>query len=116
MSRKFDPERERLILAAAKAVKVGLVSSASQAATVFEVPYQRVLERINGHSSLASNGGHNKALNETQELAVRKFLDQSIQLNFPIRHDMLWGAAQTIPRRSNSTRILSHSWPGNFIK
>jgi hypothetical protein len=116
MSRKFDPEVEQLVLRAAEAVKIGLVSSASQAAQIFGIHYQRVLRRINGHSSLSSNGGHNKALNETQELTVQKFLDRSIQLGFPLRHDMLWSAAQIILRRSDSTRVLSHCWPSNFVK
>ena len=116
MHPKFDPIVEARIQLAIDAINSNLTRSICAAATQFDVPYQRLLVCINGRPNKKSVRGLNKALNEAQELALMKYLDLSIKLDFPIHYDMLHSAAETILTECDSTRILGKGWAAQFVK
>ena len=116
MPPKFDPIVEARIQLVIDAINSNLMHSIRAAATQFDVPYQRLLACINGRPNKKSVGGLNKVLNEAQELALIKYLDLSIELDFPICYNMLHSAAETILTECDSTRILGKGWAAQFVK
>ena len=64
--KKITPEEQR-IDKAIKALKNNEYTSVMKAHHVFNVPYQKLLQRYNGRPAADSLGGHNKTLDDAQE-------------------------------------------------
>jgi hypothetical protein len=48
----------------------------TQIATLYNVPYQRLLARVNDRGNRSQNGEHNKALSIEQELTLIRIIDR----------------------------------------
>jgi hypothetical protein len=68
---KFDPEVEKRIANAIEHTKKNPGTKLSKVAVKFVVPYDLFYRRLYGRGASNTYGGHNKALNETQEGALK---------------------------------------------
>jgi hypothetical protein len=84
MAPKFKPETEARIVRVLDAKSQNPTCTLPDLANQYNVNYKTLLAHYQGRGNMKSKGGQNKALWESQELALRKFLDRSIHLRFPV--------------------------------
>ena len=96
----FDAHTEVRISEAIEALKAGKFKHATAAATHYRVPYNRLIYRSKGGQSKQACGGHNRALNDDQELAIKHYVDRCELLGFPANRKAIQAAANSILRHA----------------
>ncbi|KAL3424151.1 beta-lactamase [Phlyctema vagabunda] len=113
---RFNQEIEDRIVAALKAVQERDSYGINEAARDFQVNGQALRRRLKGSKSVKNNGGHNKALNSEQMIALTSFIDRQISLGIPTSKDMVVTAAQRILHVAGSNHELGRHWYTRWIK
>ena len=78
---KFDPEVEKRIANAIVFSQEHPRLKLSKVAVQFVVLYNLFYQRLHRHSAGNTHGGHNKALNATQDSALKAYINFLIYIN-----------------------------------
>jgi hypothetical protein len=87
----------------------------SQVAVKFAVPYDQFYRRFGGRKAGNTHGGHNKALNETEDGTLKQYLNFLIYIGKDPNLHTIQQAANLLLRAGGSTRILGRDWSKNWF-
>ena len=113
---KFDPEVEKRIADAIDYSQKNPSIKLSKVAVKFVVPYDLFYRRLHGRNAGNTHSGHNKALNETQEGALKIYIKFLIYINSEPNFYTIQQAGNLILRASGLSRILGRDWSKNWFK
>ena len=103
---KFSAETKARIKEAIAFFHANPGQKKSKIAIKFVVPYDLFYRRLNGRKDGKSKGGHNKALDETQDGALKRYINFLIYISKDPNLRTIQQAANSILRASGSDRIL----------
>lgn len=106
---KFSAETQSRIAEAIAFVQDNPDIKLTKVAVKFLIPYDQFTRRLKGRPASNSRGGHNKALDDTQEDGLRKYINFLIHIGKNPNLRTIQQAANSILRASGSTRILGRA-------
>jgi hypothetical protein len=112
---KFDPEVEKRIANAIVFSQENPGLKLSKVAVQFVVPYNLFYRRLHGRAAGNTHGGHNKALDATQDNALKAYINFLIYINSEPNLSTIRQAGNSILRACGSTRILGRDWAKNWF-
>src|SRR5437763_4099376 len=87
--KKEEVKIEQRMKEALYAIKLRRVKSILAAATEFDVPYMRLLRRVNGRKSRSEARIEQQLLTKTEELELVRWIKQCTIVGYPISYQML---------------------------
>jgi hypothetical protein len=112
---KFDPEVEKRIANAIVFSQENPGLKLSKVAVQFVVLYNLFYRRLHGRGASNTHGGHNKALDTTQDSALKAYINFLIYINSEPNLSTIRQAGNSILRVYGSNRILGRDWAKNWI-
>jgi hypothetical protein len=118
---RTDEEIENRIQEAIDALPKRKKINLTKYAADWEVPYYRLRSRMEGALSQSNNGGHNKLLNEAQELALCLTVQRLDNSGFSPTRSMLQDIANDILKQAHNDPstpppTVSTKWPTRFLQ
>jgi len=112
---KFNPEVENRIANAIAFSQKNPGIKLSKVAVQFVVPYDLFYRRLHGRGASNTHGGHNKALNATQDSALKGYINFLIYINSEPNLGTIQQAGNSILRACGLSRILGRDWAKNWV-
>ena len=110
---KYNPVTEKRVAEAIKYAKTTPGVSLSKIAVKFVVLYDLFYRRFHGRPAGNTRGGHNKALNENQDNALKGYINFLIYINQDLNLATIQQAGNSILWASRTQQILGWDWSRN---
>ncbi|KAF6803349.1 fot5 transposase, partial [Colletotrichum musicola] len=121
MPPKFDPAMEGRIQEALKALEYDPGLKITRAAELFNVPRQRLYQRLRGRGTLVDRATNNAKLDWAQETALVTYVERLDRMSLRVRQEVLRDAANLLLREGAGPDCkkppeLGVNWPYRFAK
>ena len=114
--RKTAENLEPRTVAAAELFKEGFYRTITSAAKELDVPYYRLRSRIQGHHSVAKNGGNQGKFNSAEEQEILCWAHRRVTQGHHVQTRSLQQHAKAILKANGKEPKVSRFWAKRFLK